>query len=525
MNLVRRRALITPSIRTASAITLSVIVAVSVLCTGVAHAAGPTVTGTGSSFAALEIEQWKSDVANEYDIAINYQAGGSTQGRLNYLNGTVDFGASDIEYQPDEQNLINSSSRKDFVYVPVSAGPLAFMFNLTGPGGRISDLSLSRRDACRIFTEADIKWNDPSIQATNPGVALPDKKIRPVVRNDGSGTSYVLSEYCINVAGDVWNAFKTYVATNNPDQNSIPLREGGPVSTWPQGIGSATGATASTGVAQTVQLSPDTITYVDAATAVTTFIDGATSPVASVENAAGAYMKPVPAAATIALGYAEARANGTFALRYDGADPGAYFPSTYSYVIAQTAGFDPAKGKVLGTFLNYAVTAGQRNVEELSYSRLSTVLVNLALDKVQQIPGAPARPTDLAGAPPPPNVLAGTGAGGAAGAAGLAGGVAGAAGGSAGAAGAAGGLGGSGGAALTPEQAKAAAAAAEVLAAQAQAASEAAAADQSAADEILAVQTNGPGGREVIFTLLQGALLVGLGVFLSKGVRTSWQKK
>jgi ABC-type phosphate transport system substrate-binding protein len=518
MNLVRRRALVTPSLRTASAITLSAIVAVSVLCTGVAHAAGPTVTGTGSSFAALEIEQWKSDVANEYDIAINYQAGGSTQGRLNYLNGTVDFGASDIEYQSDEQNLINASSRKDFVYVPVSAGPVALMFNLIGPAGRISDLNLTRRDACRIFTEPDIKWNDPSIQATNPGVALPDRKIRPVVRNDGSGTSYVLSEYCINVAGDVWAAFKTYVANNSPDQNSIPLREGKPVSTWPQSIGSATGATAATGVAQTVQLSADTITYNDAATAITTFIDGATSPVMSVENAAGVFVKPLPSASSIALGYAEARANGTFALRYDGADPRAYFPSTYSYVIAQTSGFDPAKGRVLGTFLNYAVTAGQRNVEELSYSRLSTVLVNLALDKVQQIPGAPPRPTDLAGAPPPPDVLAGTGAGGAAGLAG-AGGVAGAGG------AAAGGVAGAAGGVLTPEQAQAAAAAAEVLAAQAKAASEAVAADQSAASEILAVQTNGPGGREVIFTLLQGALLVGLGVFLSKGVRTSWQKK
>ena len=520
---MRRRALVPPGFRTASAVALSVIVAISVLCTGVAHAAGPTVTGTGSSFAALEIEQWKSDVANEYDIALNYQAGGSTQGRLNYLNGTVDFGASDSEYQSDEQNLINASSRKDFVYVPVSAGPVALMFNLIGPAGRISDLNLTRRDACRIFTEPDIKWNDPSIQATNPGVALPDRKIRPVVRNDGSGTSYVLSEYCINVAGDVWAAFKTYVANNSPDQNSIPLREGKPVSTWPQSIGSATGATAATGVAQTVQLSADTITYNDAATAITTFIDGATSPVMSVENAAGVFVKPLPSASSIALGYAEARANGTFALRYDGADPRAYFPSTYSYVIAQTSGFDPAKGAVLGTFLNYAVTAGQRNVEELSYSRLSTVLVNLALDKVQQIPGAPPRPTDLAGAPPPPDVLAGTGAGGAGGAAGLAG--AGGIGGAAGAAGAAGGVAGAAGGVLTPEQAKAAAAAAEVLAAQAKAASEAAAADQSAAEEILAVQTNGPGGREVIFTLVQGALLVGLGVFLSKGVRTSWQKK
>jgi ABC-type phosphate transport system substrate-binding protein len=519
MNPVRRRAPFGPTLRTTFAITLSVVVAVAVLCTGVAYAAGPTVTGTGSSFAALEIEQWKSDVANEYDIAINYQAGGSTQGRLNYLNGTVDFGASDIEYQSDEQNLINASSRKDFVYVPVSAGPVALMFNLIGPGGRISELNLTRRDACRIFTEPEIKWNDPSIQATNPGVALPDRRIRPVVRNDGSGTSYVLSEYCINVAADVWETFKAYVANNSPDQNSIPLREGQPVSTWPQGIGSATGATAATGVAQTVQLSPDTITYNDAATAITTFIDGATSPVMSVENAAGVFVKPLPSASSIALGYAEARANGTFALRYDGADPRAYFPSTYSYVIAQTSGFDPAKGRVLGTFLNYAVTAGQRNVEELSYSRLSTILVNLALDKVQQIPGAPPRPTDLAGAPPPPDVLAGNIAGGAGGAAGLAGAggvAAGAAGGAAGA---------TAGAALTPEQAAAAAAAAEGVAAQAKAAAEAAAADQSAANEIASLQTSGPGGREVIFTLLQGALLVGLGVFLSKGVRTSWQKK
>ena len=348
---------------------------------------------------------------------------------------------------------------------------------------------------------------------------MPDRKIRPVVRNDGSGTSYVLSEYCINVAADVWETFKAYVANNSPDQNSIPLREGQPVSTWPQGIGSATGATAATGVAQTVQLSPDTITYNDAATAITTFIDGATSPVMSVENAAGVFVRPLPSASSIALGYAEARANGTFALRYDGADPRAYFPSTYSYVIAQTSGFDPAKGRVLGTFLNYAVTAGQRNVEELSYSRLSTILVNLALDKVQQIPGAPPRPTDLAGAPPPPDVLAGNIAGGAGGAAGLAGAggvAAGAAGGAAGA---------TAGASLTPEQAAAAAAAAEGVAAQAKAAAEAAAADQSAANEIASLQTSGPGGREVIFTLLQGALLVGLGVFLSKGVRTSWQKK
>ncbi len=505
-----------PRVRGHAAILLSVVVAVGVLGAGVARADGPTVTGTGSSFAALEIEQWKGDVANKYGLTINYQAGGSTQGRLNYLNGTVDFGATDIEYQEDEQRLIDSSARRDFVYVPVSAGPVALMFNVIGTDGRrISELNISRRDACRIFTEPEISWNDPSIVAANPGLPLPEKKIRPVVRNDGAGTSYVMSEYCIAVAPDVWETFRRYVADRRPDQNSVPLRNGLPVSTWPQGIGNGSGATASSGAAQTVQGSADTVTYVDAATTIVAPIDGNPAPVMSIQNPAGSFTKPIPAAATVALAYAVARANGTFQLSYDGADPRAYFPSTYSYVIAQTSGFDPAKGRVLGAFLNYAVTAGQKNVEALEYARLSEVLVNLALDKVQQIPGAPARPTDLGGAPPPPDVLAGTAAGVAGGGlGGVSGGVSGGAAGSA--AGGATGV-------LTPEQAAAAATAAAVAAAQRTANEEAAAADLASSDEI-AASNAGPGDREVLFTLFQGAALVGLGVFLSKGVRTSWQK-
>ncbi|MEX0767197.1 MAG: substrate-binding domain-containing protein [Microthrixaceae bacterium] len=506
-----------PQVAGKAAVLLSAILVVGVLCTGVARADGPTVTGTGSSFAALEIEQWKGDVANKYDLTINFQAGGSTQGRLNYLNGTVDFGASDIEYQGEEQRLIDASPRRDFVYVPVSAGPVALMFNVIGTDGRrISDLNISRRDACRIFTEPEISWNDPSIAATNPGLPLPAKKIRPVVRNDGAGTSYVVSEYCIAVAPDVWNAFRQYIAERRPDQNSVPLREGLPVSTWPQGIGNSSGATASSGVAQTVQGSADTVTYVDAAPTIVAPIDGNPAPVMSIQNPAGVFQRPVPAAATVALAYAAARPNGTFQLSYDGADPRAYFPSTYSYVIAQTNGFDPAKGRVLGAFLNYAVTAGQKNVEALEYARLSEVLVNLALDKVQQIPGAPTRPTDLGGAPPPPDVLAGTSAG--VGSGGLGGGA-----GAAGAPGAGGVAGAVAGAVLTPEQAAAAATAAAVAEAQKAANEEAAAADLASAEEIAAGQ-GGPGNREVLFTLLQGAALVGLGVFLSKGVRTSWQK-
>ena len=90
-------------------------------------------------------------------------------------------------------------------------------------------------------------------------------------------------------------------------------------------------------------------------------------PVALVQNPAGAFTPPDPANSTVALGYARGNGNGTFQLRYDGPDARAYFPSTYSYAIAQTGGFSAEKGAVLATFLNYAVTAGQRRAEPLSY--------------------------------------------------------------------------------------------------------------------------------------------------------------
>ena len=122
---------------------------------------------------------------------------------------------------------------------------------------------------------------------------------------------------------------------------------------------------------------------------------------------AGEFTPPNPQGSTAGLSDAIAQPDGTFRPQYGGLDPTAYLPSTYAYVIAQTDGFDPAKGAVLGTFLNYAVTKGQERAVPLGYSRLPPVLVDLALDRIQQIPGAPPRPTGEDGEPPvePPAVV------------------------------------------------------------------------------------------------------------------------
>lgn len=525
-----RRGRLTPSARIAIAMVLVAAAAVmgftgaspqAQAAPGVAAQARPMVTGAGASFPNLEIAQWRADVARPpYNLQINYNAAGSTFGRDQYRLGLVDFGQSDIPFPPYELPALNASARKDFVYVPVSAGAVGFLFNVIGANGaRITDLKLTQAAVCRMFTEPGMAWNDPAIVESNPGIPLPAEKIRPVVRSDSSGTSYVLSEYCIATAPDVWRAFIGRVQATGTTADDEFLA-GRPTSSWPQ-LGGLVVGFASEGVVGIVSngsAGRSTISYLEAGYSVKVGL-----PVAKVRNAAGVFTPPLPANSTVALGYALPQQNGTFLLRYNGPDPRAYFPSTYSYTIAQTRGFDPAKGAVLSTFLYYAVTKGQERAEPLLYSRLSSVLVNLALDKISQIPGAGPRPTDLAGAPPPPQVLGGPAAGAAGGAR-----TPGAGGGAAGA------------------QAGADAAAGDA-AAQAEAAAAAAAAGDAAATDqgydlglseedveklaedvgstLAASTTTGPDLGEVTTYLLIGFLLVGAGSFLASGVRSSWQRR
>ncbi len=369
------------------------------------RADGPSLLGGGSSFAALEIDAWRSEVARApFGLKITYNAQGSSFGRQQYIAGTLDFAASDIPFTDPELGQLNGKARANFAYVPVSAGGLGLMFNLKdATGAKVNNLNLTRRAACRMFTEADMYWDDAEIASANPGLRLPHEYVRPVVRSDGSGTSYVFSEFCITVAPDVWQAF---IASRQADTGLDPLfYQGKPVSNWPTGWGKVNAALNAYGVAAAVADSSTglyTVTYNEAGYAK---ISNPPYPNASVQNAAGAFTQPTEDAVSIALGYATARGNGTFILDFTGGDPAAYFPSTYSYVIAQTTGFDPAKGTVLAKFLCYAVTKGQRVelTREAGYARLSAPLVDIARDSISKIPGAP--PWDqckVDSAPPPP---------------------------------------------------------------------------------------------------------------------------
>ncbi|MFN8019175.1 MAG: substrate-binding domain-containing protein [Acidimicrobiales bacterium] len=385
------------------------------------RAATSPINGGGSGFAALEIDQWRADTARKpYSLKVNYVSQGSTFGRQQFIDGNLDFGVSDIVFLDSELPQLKSKrcGGKDpascFVYVPVSAGGLAFMYNLLDNAGkRVSDLKLTRRTACKVFTGAITKWNDPEIVATNPRLTTFARDIVPVIRGDGAGESYVLSQFCQAVAPDVWKAFIADRQKEDPSNVAPDFKAGKPVSNWPQGWGRANPALYADGVANTVAdpvTGKNAITYTAAGYAkVRSF------PVASVQNGANVYTQPDEANVTVALGYAKGRGDGTFVLNFSGADPRAYFPSTYSYVIAQTNGFNPAKGATLGQYLCYAVSKGQEIAPSLRYARLSSVLVGIAIDAITKIPGAPSKSAcSVAGSsapPPPPTVVPGNGNG------------------------------------------------------------------------------------------------------------------
>ena len=346
----------------------AIAVVVCALATSVAPvSAAGTVEGAGSSFPQLEIEQWRSDVAKRpYSLRINYVSSGSTFGRQQYIQGSVDFGVSDIAFQLDE---ISQAATRPYTYVTISAGGVGFMYNLrdtsgkrigftTANGGNGKQLKLTSRTVCRLFSEPNMQWNDPELAADNADIALPAKRVQPVFRADGSGTGFVVQEFCIATAPDVWAKFVDYVRKTPVLAQGFagdPFLDGKPSSKWPVYAGQA--AFAGDGVANVVatDTSGDNgITYVEAG-----FAEVRGFPNAFMKNAAGIYHYPDSANVNTALKYASQNADRTVTLDYTTPDPDAYFPSSYSYAIVPTSGIDASKGKDLATFLNYAVLQGQ----------------------------------------------------------------------------------------------------------------------------------------------------------------------
>ncbi|HXA41280.1 MAG TPA: substrate-binding domain-containing protein [Candidatus Solibacter sp.] len=368
-----------------------------------AAALGTPVQGAGSTWVQIALDQWRADIAKQ-GYSVNYQGVGSSAGRSFYIQGQVDFAASEIPFQPDEVKQLNSVG-KHWQYLPDVAGGTSLMYNLHAPdGSRIGcipdqhgatncpHLQLDADAAGKIFTGGITRWQDPEIQALNPGLTIKETRIQPVIRSDGSGTSAQFSLFLADQAPSVWNAFA--------QANGCPA----PCSQWPQ-FGSAYSASGSDSVANFVSndsLGSGAIGYVEAG-----YAYGRGFPVGSLHNASGGFTQPVSANIATALRHATLNADLTQNLTasYRAPEPTAYAMSSYSYMITptmQSSGFDPGKGLVLGTWIIYIACAGQREAAPLGYSPLPPNLIQADFDAVNRIPGHPVTPPlDYAHCPNP----------------------------------------------------------------------------------------------------------------------------
>jgi phosphate ABC transporter phosphate-binding protein len=349
------------------------------------------ISGEGSSWSANFIDAMRVNVA-QFGMTIDYNPSGSTSGRKNYLNGTVDFAASDIPFQfhPEDGSAPENPAPGSYVYVPVTAGGTAFMYNLKINGQQVTNLRLSGENVAKIFTGVITMWNDPAIQADNPGLVMPARQVVPVVRSDGSGSSAQFTMWMINRHPQIWTDYCARVGRQNAcGFTSFYPTFGSPMQAQQGDLGVA--GYVSQGFAE------GAIGYVNYSYAL-----GVQFPVAKVLNAAGYYTEPTPENVAVSLLQADINrdeSNPAVYLTqqlegvYTNPDPRNYELSSYSYFILPTrvAGqFNEAKGYTLSEFAKYAMCQGQQQSASLGYSPMPINLVQASFEQIAKIPGAVA---------------------------------------------------------------------------------------------------------------------------------------
>ncbi|MFE6975244.1 phosphate ABC transporter substrate-binding protein PstS [Streptomyces sp. NPDC057682] len=361
-----------------------------------ARAAGYTkISGGGSTWSSNALDQWRRNVSANSGMTVNYAAVGSSVGREQFKNGTADFAVSEIPYGLTEAGMRDAPPKRGYAYMPIVAGGTAFMYNLRIGGKKVTNLRLSGEVVTKIFTGTLTMWNAPEIKADNPGLALPARRIIPVVRSDGSGTTAQLTTWLAKEHGGLWDAYCKRAGRSTPC---------GMTSYFPVVPGSSTIAkSGSLGVSGYTKQghAEGAITYVEYSYAIKTGF-----PVAKMLNASGYYVEPTASSVAVALLKArinEDRNSENYLTQildgvYRSGDRRTYPLSSYSYMIVPTnaeAPFTTAKGRTLGTFANYFLCEGQQQAEELGYSPLPKNLVQAGFTQVSRIPGAPASSVDL----------------------------------------------------------------------------------------------------------------------------------
>jgi phosphate transport system substrate-binding protein len=313
------------------------------------------LTGAGATFPAPLYTKWFDQYNKLTGVKVNYQPIGSGGGISQITEGTVDFGASD-GIMTAEQLSKAELKNGPILHIPMADGAVAIIYNI--PGVTSAQLKLTSDVLAGIYLKKIIKWNDPAITALNPGLQLPDLSIAVVHRSDGSGTTYIFTNYLTKVSAD-WNS-KVGNATSVK---------------WPGDIGGQGNA----GVAGQVQQLPGAIGYVELAYATQNKI-----PWAALKNSSGNFIEPsLTATAKAAEGVN--LPDDMKVMLTDSSDPDAYPIVGFTWMLVYVNQVDRVKGEALAKMLWWAIHDGQQYTQSLSYGSLAAPAVAKAEKQVLSI--------------------------------------------------------------------------------------------------------------------------------------------
>ena len=309
------------------------------------------INGAGATFPYPIYSKWFDEFHKLHpDAQINYQSIGSGGGIRQLTDGTVDFGASDMPMN-DEQL---AKQKVPVLHFPTVLGGVVPTYSIPGV---TAELNFTQEALAGIFLGTVKKWNDPAIAKANPGVKLPGDDIVVVHRSDGSGTTFIWTDFLSKVSPE----WKTKVGANT----SV---------SWPVGLG----AKGNEGVAGMVKSTPGSLGYVELIYAVQNHM-----PYGRVRNSSGAFIKAELSSVTAAAAGAAANMPEDFRVSITNA-PGktAYPISSFTWLLVPTKIKDATKQKDLVEFLHWMLGPGQKLTEALSYAQLPK---NVAAKEVKAI--------------------------------------------------------------------------------------------------------------------------------------------
>ena len=317
--------------------------------------AAGALTGAGATFPNPVYTKWFDEHNRQTGVRINYQSIGSGGGIRQFTEGTIDFGATDGPMTDEQIAAVNGN----VLHIPTVLGADVVTYNLPALGQ--TRLKLDGATIADIFLGTITRWNDRRIAALNAGVPLPDEAILVVHRSDGSGTTFIFTDYLSKVS-PAWKQ-KVGAATSV---------------SWPTGLGGK----GNEGVTQQVKQNPGTIGYVELIYAISNGL-----PYADVRNAAGNFVEPTLNSVSAAAATADLQPGTDFRVSITNAPGAAAYPiASFTWLLVHPSPADPAKGKLIKDFMTWMITPeAQRLASELHYAPLPAPVIALVQARLGQL--------------------------------------------------------------------------------------------------------------------------------------------